>query len=195
MKDSYTNKFYFEAEINVREVLNNDPYPKFGLMFNGRTEMVKYFVDMNPQMEASHVGVVHQKTGQGDDWGNSINTAVPGMKFKGSDKVKLALVRDGRDYYFYVNDVLVLSRKNMLYNENGAVGIFSFNAVMTASNYKFYKGADANEFIAAAKAAVGANFFGAANNGLTTTQGVDLSKDTGATTGTVTVNTGGSKYM
>lgn len=194
LKDSYTNKFYFEAEINVREVLNNDDYPKFGLMFNGKSEMVKYFVDMNSQMEASQVGVVHQKTGQGDDWGNSINTAVRGMKFIGSDKVKLALVRDGRDYYFYVNDVLVLSRKNMLYNENGAVGIFSFNAVMTASNYKFYKGADADEFIAAAKAAVGANFFGAAN-GLTTTPDVDLSKDTGATTGTVTVNTGDPKFM
>lgn len=194
LNDSYTNKFYFEAEVNVSLVLNNNPYPKFGLMFNGQTEMVKYFVDMNPQMEASHVGVVHQKTGGNDDWGNAINTAVPDMKFKGSDKVKLALVRDGRDYYFYVNDELVLSRKNMLYNENGAVGIFSFDTVMTVSNYKFYKGADANEFIAAAKAAEGANFFGAAN-GLTTTSGVDLSKDTGATTGTVTVNTGGSKYM
>lgn len=194
LNNSYTNKFYFEAQVNVREVLNNDPYPKFGLMFNGRTEMVKYFVDMNPQMEASHVGVVHQKTGENDDWGNSINTAVPGMKFKGSDKVKLALVRDGRDYYFYVNDVLVLSRKNMLYNEKGAVGIFSFNAVMTASNYEFYEGDNANEFIAAAKAAVRANFFGAAN-GLTTTPGVDLSKDTGATTGTVTVNTGDLKFM
>ena len=149
---------------------------------------------MNPHLEASHVGVVHQKNGQGDDWGNSISTAVSGMKFKGSDKVKLALVRDGRDYYFYVNDTLVLSRKNMLYNENGAVGIFSFNAVMTVSDYKFYKGADANSYIAAAKAAVGANFFGAAN-GLTTTPDVDLSNDTGATTGTVTVNTGDSKFI
>ena len=152
LNDSYTNKFYFEAEVNVSQVLNNDGYPKFGLMFNGKTEMVKYFVDMNPQMEASHVGVVHQKTGQGDDWGNSINTAVSGMKFKGNDKVKLAVVRDGRDYYFYVNDVLVLSRKNALYNENGAVGIFSFNSAMTVSNYKFYKDANADEFIAAAKA-------------------------------------------
>ena len=194
LNDSYTNKFYFEAEVNVREVLNNDGYPKFGLMFNGKSEMVKYFVDMNPQMEASHVGVVHQKTGQGDDWGNSISTAVSGMKFKGSDKVKLALVRDGRDYYFYVNDALVLSRKNMLYNENGAVGIFSFNAVMTVSNYKFYKDADADSYIAAAKAVAGANFFGAAN-GLTTTLDVDLSKDTGATTGVATVNTGDSKFM
>lgn len=194
LNDSYTNKFYFEAEINVREVLNNDGYPKFGLMFNGKSEMVKYFVDMNSQMEASHVGVVHQKTGQGDDWGGSISTAVSDMKFKGSDKVKLALVRDGRDYYFYVNDSLVLSRKNTLYNESGAVGIFSFNAVMTASNYKFYKGADADSYIAAAKAVAGANFFGAAN-GLTTTPDVDLSKDTGALTGTVTVNTGDSKFM
>ena len=106
----------------------------------------------------------------------------------------MALVRDGRDYYFYVNDSLVLSRKNLLYNESGAVGIFSFNAVMTASNYKFYKGADADSYIAAAKAVVGANFFGTAN-GLTTTPDVDLSKDTGALTGTATVNTGDSKFM
>ena len=149
---------------------------------------------MNPQMEASHVGVVHQKTGQGDDWGNSISKAVSGMKFKGNDKVKLAVVRDGRDYYFYVNGALVLSRKNALYNEDGAVGIFSFNSVMTVSNYKFYKGTDADSYIAAVKAEVGANFFGAAST-FTTTSDVDLSKDIGALTGTTTVNTGGSKFL
>ena len=194
LNDSFTNKFYFEAEVNVSQVLNNDAWPKFGLMFNGKTEMVKYFVDMSPQMEASNVGVVHQKTGQGDDWGNSISKAVSGMKFKGNDKVKLAVVRDGRDYYFYVNGALVLSKKNALYNEDGAVGIFSFNSVMTVSNYKFYKGTDADSYIAAAKAEVGANFFGAAST-FTTTSDVDLSKDIGALTGTTTVNTGGSKFL
>ena len=38
------------------------------------------------------------------------------------------------------------------------------------------------------------NFFGTAN-GLTTTEGVDLSQDTGANMGTVRVNTGGPKHI
>ena len=57
------------------------------------------------------------------------------MSFTGSDTVKLKLVRDGSAYYFYVNNALALYDEDGFKNENGAVGIFSFNNVMTSSNY------------------------------------------------------------
>ena len=131
----FTDKVAFETEINVSAVLNNDGYPKFGLGVNGKTEMVKFYVDMKPNMTATNVGVVYQPTGGGDDWAGSKSVVVPGMSFTGSDAIKLKLVRDGQAYYFYVNDVLVLSDEAGFKDENGAVGIFSFNTELTASNY------------------------------------------------------------
>ncbi len=151
LNDIFTDKFCFETEFNVTTVLNNDAYPKFGIMVNGNSEMVKFFVDMTSEMTAAHVGVVYQPTGGGDDWANSRSVNVPGMAFTGSDTVKLKLVRDGRAYYFYVNDSLVLYDKDGFKAEKGAVGIFSFNAKLTASNYSVLLGDDADSTIENAK--------------------------------------------
>ncbi|MBR5569402.1 MAG: glycoside hydrolase family 88 protein [Oscillospiraceae bacterium] len=141
--DVFTDQLCFETEIQVSAVLNNDAWPKFGLLINGQTEMVKFFVDMKPNMTATNVGVVYQPTGGGDDWAGSKSVEVPGMSFTGSDTIKLKLVREGQAYYFYVNDVLVLSDEAGFKNENGAVGIFSFNTELTASNYTVLVGEDA----------------------------------------------------
>ena len=154
LHDIYTDKFCFETEINVENVLNGDNWPKFGLMVNGSSEMVKFFVDMTKQMTATHVGVVYQPAGGGDDWAGSISCAVAGMSFTGSNTIALKLVRDGRAYYFYVNDALVLFDEDGFKAEQGAVGIFSFNTVLTAGNYKVATGSAADSAIKAAKEAV-----------------------------------------
>ena len=192
LNDTFTDKFYFETEVNVSEVLNGDQWPKFGLMLHGKTENVKFYVDMTPEMTASQVGVVHQATGMGDDWANNVSVKVDNMKFTGDDKVKLAVARDGNDYYFYVNDELVIWEKDVLQEEKGAVGMFSFNTVFAATDYKIYADSDADNYIAKAKEAT--KFFGSAN-GYHTSEGVDLSKDTGANKGTVTVAEAGTKYI
>ena len=139
----YGDQFCLETEINVQAVLNNDGYPKFGLLVNGSSEMVKFFVDMRPDLTATHVGVVYQPAGGGDDWAGAKSVAVDGMSFAGNDTIKLKLVRNGQGYSFYVNDVLVLSDEAGFKAENGAVGIFSFNAVLTASNYTVLVGEEA----------------------------------------------------
>lgn len=154
LNDIFTDKFCFETAFNVEAVLNNDAYPKFGIMVNGSTEMVKFFVDMTSAMTATHVGVVYQPTGGGDDWAGSVSRVVSGMSFTGSDTVKLKLVRDGSAYYFYVNNALVLYDEDGFKNENGTVGIFSFNAVMTSSNYTVAIGSGADSAIQSAKDAV-----------------------------------------
>ena len=151
LNDVFTDKFCFETEFHVTDILNNDAYPKFGVMVNGTSEMVKFFVDMTSAMTATHVGVVYQPTGGGDDWAGSRSCQVPGMSFTGSDTVKLKLVRDGSAYYFYVNNALVLYNEDGFKNENGAVGIFSFNTVMTSSNYTVAIGSGADSAIQSAK--------------------------------------------
>ena len=143
LNDIFTDQFCFETEINVSQVLNNDNWPKFGIMVNGTSEMVKFFVDMNPQLAATHVGVVYQLTGGGDDWGGSVSAEVPGMSFSGSDTIKLKLIRDGSAYYFYVNGKLALYNLEGFHDAKGAVGIFSFNSVLTATNYSVGVGSKA----------------------------------------------------
>ena len=188
LQDLHTDKFCFETQVNVNEVLNNDGYPKFGIMANGSSEMVKFFVDMTPAMTATHVGVVYQPTGCGDDWANSRSVNVPGMAFTGSDTVKLKLVRDGQAYYFYVNDSLVLYDETGFVAENTAVGIFSFNAAMTASDYSVLTGSKADSAIQNAKDAVAeltklgltCNWFADHGNGvysLTTNSGAEHKVD------------------
>ena len=156
LNDVFTDKFVFEASFNVEKVLNNDGYPKFGLLVNGGSEMVKFFVDMTAEMTAAKVGIVYQPTGGGDDWGGSKSVDVPGMSFTGSDTVKLKLVRDGKAYYFYVNDKLVLYNENGFKSEPGAVGIFSFNTVTTVSGYSVAVDGNANSAIQSAKDTVAA---------------------------------------
>ena len=146
LNDVFTDKFCFETEINVENVLNDDNWPKFGIMVNGASEMVKFFVDMTPALTATHVGVVYQPTGGGDDWGGSVSCEVPGMSLSGSDTVKLKLIRDGSAYYFYVNDALVLHNEQGFHDERGAVGIFSFNTVLTAKAYSLEVGSRGEGF-------------------------------------------------
>ncbi|MBR5570820.1 MAG: family 43 glycosylhydrolase [Oscillospiraceae bacterium] len=143
LNDIFTDKFCFETEINVSQVLNNDNWPKFGILVNGTSEMVKFFVDMNPQLAATHVGVVYQPTDGGDDWAGSVSAEVPGMSFSGSDTIKLKLVRDGSAYYFFVNGKLALHNVEGFHDAKGAVGIFSFNSVLTATNYSVAVGQQA----------------------------------------------------
>ena len=168
LNDVFTQRFCFETEIHVEAVLNNDGWPKFGLLVNGDSEMVKFFVDMTPSMTATHVGVVYQPTGGGDDWGGSKSCEVPGMAFTGSDTVKLKLVRDGRAYYFFVNDTLVMYDMTGFKAEKGAVGIFSFNTQLTAANYTVASGLCAASAIAeATKCGLTCNYFTETDNGFT----------------------------
>lgn len=185
INDLITDKFVFETQVNVSQVLNNDAWPKFGLLVNGASEMVKFYVDMKTDMTATQVGVVYQPTGSGDDWAGAKAVDVPGMSFTGSDTIKLKLIRDGRGYYFYVNDVLVLRDNAGFQAETGAVGMFSFNTELTASNYSVLTGEDANDAIHAAKSQF--NFF--------TTAELDLSNDVGAHVGTVNVNSGKTEFL
>ena len=183
--DVFTDKFCFETQINVSNVLNNDSWPKFGLLVNGSSEMVKFYVDMTPAMTATHVGVVYQPTGGGDDWAGAKSVEVPGMSFTGSDTIKLKLIRDGQAYFFYVNDVLVLRDNAGFKAENGAVGLFSFNTKFTASKYSILAGEDANAAINTARKQF--NFFDNGN--------VDLTNDFGAHVGTVNVATGQTEFI
>lgn len=181
-KDAYGNKFYFETEINVEKSHDGEDHPKFGILLHGRNERMNFFVDMSKDTLISNtVGVVRNY-----DWNNVSTANVNGMNFTGNNKVKLAVIRDGANYFFYVNDNLVLWDIDGLTSESSAVGIFSFKTVLTASNYTILKGDAANDKIAAARSKV--SFFAP-------TEGVELSNDVGANAGLVTIDNEGSRFL
>ena len=147
VNDTYTNKLYFEAEFNVSEVLNNDNWPKFGLLLNGSSEMLKLYVDMTPSMTSNTVGLVHQLSGANDDWANAINKTVSNMVFTGNDRVKLSIVKDNKNIYCYVNDVLVIGEENCVLDNLETVGAFSFNTKVKVSDYLLFSDDAANTYI------------------------------------------------
>ncbi|MBQ8802765.1 MAG: hypothetical protein IJZ53_03925 [Tyzzerella sp.] len=150
VKDVYTEQLMFEATFKVKEIFNEDEYPKFGIMINGTTEMVKFYVDLKTDLTCESVGVVHQPTGGEDDWTNAYSKSISKLNLA-EDDVTLKLVRDGENYYFYVNDVLVLCEKGALNDEKTAVGVFSFNTAMDVSDYSCLTGTDVKSEITQAK--------------------------------------------
>ena len=52
--------------------------------------------------------------------------------------VQTYTVSENTNYYFYVNGKLVVTGEDLA-SEKGAVGVFSFNSVMTLENYKVVK--------------------------------------------------------
>ena len=92
------------------------------------------------------------KTGGEDDWTNQKTFVLDNKVTLKTDKVKLALLRDGKDYYFYVDGELAATGSD-LKAENGAVGVFSFNCVMTLDKYSVVKtGTKYNDLLGNAKA-------------------------------------------
>lgn len=147
-----TQNFSFETTVKVDSVIENENYPKLGMLVNGQTEMVKFYLDMNPELQVPQVGAVHQNTGKDDDWAYTSVTTLSEALDLSTNTVMLKLVRDGVNYYFYVNGVMVLAG-NDLTDENGAVGFFSFGTELTLTDYTVAAaGADYEQALTQAKA-------------------------------------------
>jgi len=134
VRNLQTQNVSFETTVRVNSILANEGYPKFGMLVNGETEMVKFYLDMNPQLQVWQVGAVHQNTGKSDDWAYAAVTTLPETLDMGTDTVTLKLVRDGVNYYFYVNGTMVLTGSDLT-DETGAVGFFSFGTELTLTDY------------------------------------------------------------
>ena len=181
--DVYAQKLYHKVEINVEKVLNNDAYPKFGIILEANGQRVAFYVAMTPQLTASAVGRVYYR----DDvyvWSEESLVDVGEMKFSGSDYITLAIVRDEADLYLYVNDSLVLCEKNceFLVGNNTALAEFSFNTVINAKGYTVLTADQANETIEQARAdymRLNGETYGSSEN-YKSSAGVDMSNDRGS---------------
>lgn len=206
-KDIYSTAFYVEAYFTVTADASfplgsaaHDPYPKFGIVMScddSYNNTLFYYVDA--------VGYANQSLGCAQrtldntawDWSaTEQNYGVSGISYTGGDYVKLAVLRQGKDFYFLCEDRLVATYSTFNIfdgSQKAGVGFLSFNTPMKIKDY--YATADEAEIAdLAAKFAnsVNGETFGGAGS-FSTTSGWDLTNDRGEAP--TAVNTGsGDQY-
>jgi hypothetical protein len=114
-------------------------------------------MDMNTALQVATVGAVHQKPGKNDDWAYRVANTLAAPVDMNTETVKLQLVRDGVDYYFYVNGALALAGHDLT-DENGAAGFFSFGTELTLTDYSVVTEGDAFAQILTQAKADGQNY-------------------------------------
>lgn len=206
-KDIYSTSFYVEAYFSVTSDASfplgsnaHDPYPKFGIVMScndNYTNTLFYYVDAVGYTNQS-VGCA-QRTLDNTDWDWSAteqNYGVSGISYTNGSFVKLAVLRQGKDFYFICEDklVAVYSTFNIFdASQKAGVGFLSFNTPMMIKGY--YATADEAEIASLAvkyASSVNGEAFGSVGS-FSTTSGWDLTDDRGEAP--TVVNTGsGDQY-
>ena len=151
INDLNAKQFYLKTKVEVTDILDSEKYPKFGIMINDGTEMVKFYLDMNTKKLIPAVGTVHQVSGGEDNWANQDYFNLDETLDLSKKKVTLALLRNGKTYYFYVNDELVATGSDLSDNASAA-GIFSFGTSVKLSDYELVTSGDKyNKLLSEAK--------------------------------------------
>ncbi len=146
LKGVATDTIYFEAEISVYELQSylDDKYPKLGIIVKNLSGCTFLYVDAADNYNNKVVGYVQQQMGTGGtwDWENTeALTNTPAITYKNGNKfVKLGMARVGGDFYFYCNDMLLFSSKELRGLPEGrdaAYGFLCFNTGMTVRNISY----------------------------------------------------------
>ncbi len=189
----YNTSFYVEAEFTVTSAQAfayndslHDPYPKFGLAVScddDRQNTIFYYVDA-VGFTNKVVGVAQRMMDNSDwDWAaTEQNVGVDTISYTNNNYVKLAILRQGANFYFICNDRVVINYSIFnVFNarQAAAVGFRCFSTPMKIKNYY----ATDDEAVLAEKAelyadALSGTTFGNVG-GFATTLGWDLSTDKG----------------
>ena len=180
--DVYGQKFYHEIKFNVENIVNNEMYPKFGVLLQGEDFRFAFYVEMATNLTASAVGRVCYKNGT-YVWSEASLVSVGALSFTGDKYITMSVVRDGSDVYLYVNGKLVICEKDvaLLDGKDTAVAEFSFNTTVNMKDYFILNGDDADAKIEQAEADYmkkqGENYGSSGN--YTSSVGVDMTYDRG----------------
>ncbi len=143
-KDVYSTSFYVEAEftVTVDQAFAQDEYPKFGIAVSCDdtvSSTLFFYVDAQNNYTLGQVGCAPRSLGGDDwDWSNENIVSVPGIKYTNGNKVKLAVIRQGKQFYLICNDTLAISADSFaLFGDaqRAGVGFLTFNTPMIISNY------------------------------------------------------------
>ncbi len=142
--DELTDAYYVNVDIQIGDILNNDGYPKFGVVSKSLDSLLGYYFDYAGE-RVNNIGRIGAKTTEfaGTEWQwetNSshsfgINSAVSLNREK---MVNVELIRYEDQLVMLVNGRMVMSDVNVKGLENGSIpGLFFFNteAEITVNHY------------------------------------------------------------
>ena len=133
-KGNASADFYAETELRAISVINGDAYPKFGIVARSESTDLFFYIDGQRMFRKYTVGIV---TGKDDawDWDNSVE--VPANVDYSGSFVRLAVLRRGDAFVFYVNGRAVIEKNGItgLSEELADVGFLTFNTRAVFRNY------------------------------------------------------------
>ena len=201
-KDIYSTSFYAEAEFSVttNKAYAKDPYPKFGIAMTcggSYPNTIFYYVDAVNYTNTS-VGCA-QRTMDNSDWDWNATEQlvnVGDIKYKSGNYVKLAVLRNGNEFYLLCNDKVAIyydSFNIFTSSQEAAVGFLTFNTPMIVKNYSATADkAVIDEKLEKYMGSIKGETFGRVG-GFSTTSGWDLYQDKGENP-VATQTLGGDQY-
>lgn len=155
IKDFEDTVMYAETTIDIKEIYNEDPYPKVGFMFagaptelNGETHSRSVMVMYDVTADGKSVRALYSVPSQLDkfsswDWSTPIN--VSNSLGVSANSAKLAVYRNGSIFHYFMNDVYVANASYDYIDDDTLTfgAILSFNLGATYSDYTFLTGEEA----------------------------------------------------
>lgn len=137
--------FYFETELSLTQVYNNDAYPKTGIGIECNSDILFFFIDAEHFGTQKKVAVAPARGtlfGQNDfawDWhnGSSKWSKTFTDNYTNGSYVKLGVMKTGGLFRFFVQDEYAFSVWAPNMDDTLYLGIFSFNTGYSAINAKF----------------------------------------------------------
>lgn len=127
-------RYGFSVDISDLIRLNNDPYPKVGVIIGeNENRIVNFFFDPFPNFD-NFYGVFVPRDRYDDNWQWGPGSPLP-KGFSYSDVNTMTIIKDEEISYVFVNDVLVDKRPHGLVGETQA-GLFTMNMSAVYSNYR-----------------------------------------------------------
>lgn len=149
-KGESSKDFYVETELRAMSVVNKDAYPKFGIVVRTETKQLFFYIDGQRVFNKYTVGIV---TGTNSTWDWENSKEVPANVEYADRFVKLAVLRMGNEFVFYVNGRAVIEQSDISGFTDQAVdvGFLTFNSRVIFRNYLLEKDSARLEAIASAQ--------------------------------------------
>jgi hypothetical protein len=139
------NRYGFSVDISNLVILNNDPYPKVGVIVGeNKDRIVNFFFDPFPPFN-NYYGVFVPRDRNDDNWQWGPGSPLPNG-FSYQDVNKMTVIKDTEISYIFVNDVLVDKRAHGLKGSTQA-GLFTMNMSAIYANYQVLTEEEINGYI------------------------------------------------
>lgn len=133
-KDVNSTHYMYSVSVRLDEVLNNDQWPKAGVIIgDDGDKIVNFFFDPLQEL-SSKTGVMVTGNSIGDrswQWGAGIGLS---NNIDYTTGVKVTVIRDEEDFYVLINGELLVKEQGLL-TGSSTPGLFTMNMAATFSNY------------------------------------------------------------